>query len=135
MRGNHWSDDMLNNILADLLSINIFGVLRRDNHSINTYRATILILDSDLTLAIGTQIGHWSAASPGLTTYKRELPRELVGQADRHGHIFGRLIAGKAYHHTLITSTNAFQLVIGELCRAILGLHRMADAHIDIRRL
>src|SRR5258708_6980301 len=59
-----------------------------------------------------------------------------MSQADRHWHIFLRLVASKTNHHTLVTSTNLFQLIVSQRNQIINpGLQRTVDSYSDIGRL
>ena len=44
------------NVLAELLERNVSGVLRRNNNSVNSYGLSVVVFNSNLCLAVGTEI-------------------------------------------------------------------------------
>src|SRR5215469_5707654 len=109
---NNGFNDVLNDVLANLLLINVGSVLSRNDYGIGTYRLPVLVLYGNLAFAIGAQVSHRTGATPGGTTHQRELTHQFMSQADGHRHIFGSFVTGKANHHTLVAGSNALQLII-----------------------
>ena len=78
---------------------------------VSTQGAVVLvILDGDLTLRVGAQVGERAAlALPshllGLAANLGELYEQAVREVEREGHVVGGLVAGIAEHHALIAGT------------------------------
>ena len=56
--GNDGLCNKFNDISFDLLVCNVFAVLSRNEHTVDTNGSVVLILDSKLCFAIGTKIGQ-----------------------------------------------------------------------------
>ena len=84
-------------------------MLAGNDHSVHADGLAVHILDSDLALAVRTQIVQLAALADF-----GQLLGQLVGQADGHGHQLRGLIAGIAEHHALVTGTA--DLVVGAQC-------------------
>lgn len=121
---NDGLDDVLHEGLAEVLGLDLLGVLDGDDDGVDaegSERAIglLLVLDGDLGLgvraepaegAIAAEVGHAAV--------------ELVGEHNGHGHHLGSLVRGIAEHDTLVTSTN------------VLNVERLLDQTLrDIGRL
>ena len=101
-------------------------MLRGDNDGIDSDGAALLvILNGDLGLAVGSEIGELAEFPDG-----GELLCELMGQGDGHRHELRGLVAGVAEHHALVAGT-VLELVIF----AVLVLKGLVNAHSDIAGL
>jgi hypothetical protein len=72
-------------------------VLGRNEDGRHSRRSTGNIADRNLRLGVGTQPGV-----PTVLAVRGEPGREAVGEEDRQGHQFGRLVGGVTEHHPLI---------------------------------
>ena len=89
-------------------------VLGRYHYGVDALGHTsITILHSDLTLRVGTQIGHHLA----LFAYLCQRAHQQMSQVERHGHQIFCLIASIAKHHTLVAS--ALLLVVAIVHAAV----------------
>ena len=85
-------------------------MLAGNDHSIHTHGLVVLVvLHSDLTLAVRTQIVHLAVLA-----HLGQALCQLVSQTDGHGHQLRGLIAGIAEHHALIACTA--HLIVGAQC-------------------
>ena len=85
-------------------------MLAGDDHSIHTHGLVVLIvLHSDLALAIRTQIVHLAVLA-----HLGQALCQLVSQTDGHRHQLRGLIAGITEHHALIACTA--HLIVGAQC-------------------
>jgi hypothetical protein len=118
-------DDCLNNLLFDLLaevlSRDRFGMLGRNDNSVNTEgdhrTAILLVLDSDLGLRIRSEPREGtSAAGNGQRLV------QLVSKHDGQGHVLLGLIGGVTEHDTLITSTHGLE---GPVLKALGNIGRL----------
>ena len=101
-------------------------MLRGDNDGVDSDGAALLvILNGDLGLAVGSEIGESAGFPDG-----GELLRELVGQGDSHRHELRGLVAGVAEHHALVAGA-VIQLGLA----GFLGLQRLVHAQSDIAGL
>ena len=74
-------------------------VLRAHHDGVDAQgHVVVAVLYRDLTLGIGTQVGHLSA----LLAYVGEGSHDEVSQVERHGHVVIGLVAGVAEHHALV---------------------------------
>ena len=85
----------------------------------------MLVLDSDLGLAIRSQEGKAAVLSR-----LREAPREPVRERDRERHQLGRLPAGEADHHALVTGALQLEWIVFECSLAL--LERVVHAGRDV---
>ena len=70
----------------------------RDDHGVDARGlAVFVVLDRDLALAVGAQVGQLAALA-----HRGKLAAELVGQRDGGGHQLGGLVGGVAEHHALV---------------------------------
>ena len=97
LRGNDCPDDVLLHVGGDLRLRNLLGVLGGDDHRIHAHGRSSLVLDGDLRLAVGTQVGQ----RPVLA-HLGEAGGKLVREHDGKGHELLRLAAGIAEHHALV---------------------------------
>jgi hypothetical protein len=86
-----------------------------------------LVLDGDLRLAIGPQVGQGAAL-----THVRQLLGHPVGERDGEWHQLGGLVAGKADHHPLVAGAYIKFAVALTLAPDLQG---NVDATSDVRRL
>ena len=100
-------DHQLDHVPADLLQLRLRAVLGGDDDGVHPDGATLLvILDGDLGLAIGPEIGN----QPLLADLGQALG-QLVAERDGQGHQLRGLVAGVAEHHALVAG--AAHLVVG----------------------
>src|SRR5208282_84500 len=100
--GNYGLNDVLQNVGAQFIVANGFGMLRRDDYCIHALHfAGSAVFDSDLGFSIGPQIRTGSI----LANFRKFLG-ELVGEGNRKGHQFGSFVAGEAEHHSLIAGAS-----------------------------
>lgn len=101
-------DDLLENLLAQLLSGDISRVLGRNNNSVDTKghnsAVVMLVLDSDLGLGVGSQPGQGAIA-----TGSGHGSVQLVGELESEREELGSLIGSVAEHDTLVTGTEALK--------------------------
>ena len=94
-------------------------VLSGDHDGVDAHgTVVVVILDGDLTLGVGTEVGHFLA----LATDVGKHHQELVGEVEGQRHIVFGLVGGIAEHHTLVA---------GSLIHRVLALH----AAVDVRTL
>ena len=96
--GQHGLDDVLEDVGVQLLVADALGVLAADDHGVDARGlAVLVVLDRDLALAVGAQVGQLAALA-----HFGQLAAELVGQRDGRGHQLGGLVGGVAEHHALV---------------------------------
>ena len=77
-------------------------VLRRNNNGVDAHgRAVVVVLNGNLALGIGTQVGHLLA----LATDVGQHLKDAVCQGERERHVVFGFIGGIAEHHALVAST------------------------------
>src|SRR2546423_4382574 len=101
LRRDHLLEHELLQVLPDPLQAGVLRVLRRQNDGIDALRAAVDVLDRDLGLSIGAQVGQRL-----VLTHPGQLAGEVVGELDRHRHQGGRFVAGKADDHSLAAGTS-----------------------------
>ena len=104
--GDGGLDDLLHHVGAQLLHADGIAVLAGNDHSVHADGLAVHVLDSDLALAVRTQIVQLAALADF-----GQLLGQLVGQADGHGHQLGGLVAGITEHHALVAG--AADLIVG----------------------
>lgn len=118
-------DDLLLDLLAELLGGDGLGVLRRDNHSVdslgNNGTVVVLVLNGDLGLGVGSQPGDAS-----ITAGRGHRSVELVGQLEGQGEELRGLVSGVSEHDTLVTGTQCLEAVVqvqtlGDIGRLLLN--------------
>lgn len=132
-------DDLLSQLLANEIIVNILGVLSRDNDGVDSLgnhgAILVFVLDSDLSLGIRAQ-----PSALTVVTGLRETLNELAGEDVGEGHELLSLISSITKHVTLITSTNILLLATnvdtaGNLRRLLLdGNHDVAGLVIETLR-
>ena len=95
--------------------------------STRTGRSSLVVLDGDLGLAVGTQVGQRAVLA-----HLGEPLGEPVRDGDRQRHQLGGVVAGVAEHQALVAGTLPVQLVVG---RADAGLVAVVDARGDVAGL
>lgn len=99
-----------------LLQVDIGRVLGGDDHGIQPHRNVVLVGDSDLRLAIRTQVGqHPVLADLG------QPPRQSVGQRDGQWHQFRGGIDRAAEHQALVTGALGVQRIGRALDPGLVG--------------
>ena len=89
--------DLFDDPFLDALVGDFGGVLRGDDHGVDTGRKTIDVRDGDLRLGVGAEeIKNIGLAHGG------QFRHQLVGELDRHRHELGGFVAGIAEHQPLI---------------------------------
>ena len=120
VRGNDGLDDGLDHSLAESIDGDVGAVLRGDDDRGHALHAAVLVVfDGDLALAVRAQEVEQAALS-GF----RQAARQRVGEGDRGGHQFRRLVAGETEHHALVAGARLIGVVVG-----------VVDAHGDVRAL
>jgi len=115
LRRNGRQDDRLHDVRPELLVGDAGIVLGRDHDVGHALGHAALVLDGDLSLAVGSQVGQLAAlANLG------QAASQPMGQRDRQRHQLRRLAQGKSDHHPLVAGTE---------------LTTLADALGDVRRL
>ena len=77
-------------------------VLRADHNGIDALRtAFVVVLNSYLTLGVGTEVSHFLT----LAAYLGQHGEKLVCQGEGQGHISVGLVAGVTEHHALVAGT------------------------------
>ena len=117
------------NIFVDLLLGHIRIMLRGEHDRLQTLRSSILIvLHRNLCLSVRTEIRKRSVLS-----HLGELARQLMCHCDRVRHILLCLIGCVSEHHSLISRSDGFDIVVGHCM--FLRLKRLVNAHCNIRGL
>jgi hypothetical protein len=104
-------EDRVDHVLADVggeqgLDVDVGAVLGGDDHGVEPDGLAALVLDGDLGLPVGPQVGdHAGAADLG------QPARQPVGQGDRDRHQLRGLVAGEADHHALVAGALHVQRV------------------------
>ena len=84
-----------------------FVVLGGDHDGVYPYRASrLVVLDGHLALGVGPEIGHFVVLAPQYG----ELLHDDLGEYQRRGHVFARLVAGVAEHDALVAGSLLFVL-------------------------
>ncbi len=124
--GQHGCDHLVDDLVPQFAVADVGGVLRRDDHRVDSLGLAVFVFDRDLALAVRTQPGQLASAA-----HLFELDRQLVGQLNRHRHQGGRLPAGIAEHQALIAG--ALLLVQARSLRDALGDvgALLSDGHHD----
>ncbi|GAA2990731.1 hypothetical protein GCM10020227_69480 [Streptomyces flavovirens] len=123
---------MLDDELADVgreerVQVDVGRVLRGDDDRVQAERLVAVVLDGDLGLAVGPQVGDGAVLAD-----LGEAAREPVRQVDRQRHQLGRLVAGVAEHQPLVAGTLLVELVLVALDALLVG---GVDALRDVRGL
>ena len=100
-------------------------MLCRDYNGINIYRLAVFIFNSNLCLAIWSQISEFPIFSDFCQSAGKS-----VSQSNRHRKVFRCFIGSIAEHHSLIASADIILVSLGLFC-----FKRFINAHSDIRRL
>ena len=120
--GNGSLDDLLLDLLAELLSGDILGVLGRNDNGVDTLgdngTTVLLVLDGDLSLGVRTQPGERTVSAGS-----SHGGVQLVGELESEGEELRGLVGGISEHDTLVTSA--------ELLESLLVVETLSD----IRRL
>ena len=95
--GEYGTDDLFEQIGADLFEGRIGIVLGGDKHRIHPHRLTVLVFYRHLGFTVRPQIGKRP-----LLADLGQLLGQLMRQRDGQGHQLGRFVAGIAEHHALI---------------------------------
>ncbi len=122
----------LHDELADVgseqrLQVDVGGVLRGDDDRVEADGLVAVVLDGDLRLAVGAQVGDGAV----LTDLGQALG-QAVRQEDRQRHEGRRLVGGVAEHQALVAGALPVQLVVVALHP---GLVRRVDTLRDVRGL
>lgn len=125
-------EHVLDDELADVgceqrVQVDVRGMLRGDDHRVQPDRLVTVVLDGDLGLAVGAQVGD----GPVLA-HLGQSPGEAVRDVDRERHQLRRLVAGVAEHQALVARALLVELVLVALDPLLV---RGVDALCDVRRL
>ena len=129
-------DDLLEDLLAELLSCDILAVLGRDDDGVDAERdngtVVVLVLNGDLSLGIRAEPWEGTvAAGSGHGSV------ELVGEEEGKGEKLGGLIGGIAEHDTLVTSAEVLEALVemetlGDIWRLLLnGNEKIASLVVE----
>ena len=102
-------------------------MLRRDDDRVEADRAQPVVLDGDLGLAVGAQVGDGAVLARG-----GQAAGQPVRERDRQRHQLGRLRAGEAEHHALVAGALRVEDVLGVTLAQLDGA---VDALGDVGRL
>ena len=97
--------------------VDLFPVLRADQHGVDPRWLAVHVLDRDLTLAVRTEVGN----DPRLADVG-QTPGETVREGDRQRHQLVRLVAGVAEHHPLVAGAQHVERVLGMLLTLLEGV-------------
>ena len=103
-------------------------VLRRDQHGLQADGPAALVVERDLRLAVGPEVGD----DLGLADLAQAVG-QAVGQPDRQGHEVVGLVAGVPEHHPLVAGALGVDHVLAAGARP--DLHGGVDALGDVGRL
>ena len=101
-------------------------VLRREHDGVEADGPHAVVLDGDLGLAVGAQVGHLTGLA-----HRREPLGEPVREVDRQRHQLGGVLAGVAEHQPLV----AGPLLVERVDAARAALDRGVDSLGDVRAL
>ena len=124
--GNDRLDNILDDILANLTERYSLVVLGRNYDSINALSDAVIILDGNLSFAVGSEIFESAVLSD-----LGKLFGKLMSKRNRKRHKLGRLVARIAEHHTLVSRADLVVVVV----LAVALLEALVNAHSDIRTL
>ncbi|GAA3063183.1 hypothetical protein GCM10020000_53180 [Streptomyces olivoverticillatus] len=103
------------------------GVLGGDDDGVQAYGLVAVVLDGDLRLAVGAQVGQAALLADG-----GQAAREAVGEGDGQRHQLGGVVAGVAEHQALVAGALLVEVVRGAVDAVLVG---GVDALRDIGRL
>lgn len=119
-------DDEFEEVAFDLFAADFGAVLCRNDDRIDADRFAVFIFDSDLGLAIGTEIGQCAVfADFG------QAACQAVCQGNRQRHVVVRFVGSIAEHHALVASADSIELIR----IAFFLFQGIVDAHSDVRGL
>ncbi len=106
--GNDRPDHVLDQIRADhRVAVDAVVVLGRDQHRPQAHRLAVLVVEGDLGLGVGAQVGHGA----GPTDLGVALGH-AVRHVDRQRHEHVGLVAGVPEHHALVAGALLVELVL-----------------------
>lgn len=109
--GDGGLDDLLEDLLAEVLSGDVGRVLGRDDDGVDADRdngtVVVLVLNGDLGLGVGAEPGQ-----AAVTAGSRHGSVELVGKLEGEGEELGGLVGGITEHDTLVTGTKALKSLV-----------------------
>ena len=127
--GDHRLHDVLEEVVTELtLKVDARRVLRGDEHRLEPDRAAVLVVEGDLRLAVGPQVGHRAVLA-----HSRQALGETVREPDGQWHEVGRLVVRVAEHHPLIAGTLAVEVGVDVVLGA--DFEGLVDTHGDVGRL
>lgn len=131
LSGDGSLDDLLEDLLAELLSGDILRVLSRDDDGVDADgdngTVVVLVLDGDLGLGVGAEPGEGAVAASG-----GHGSVELVGELEGKREELGGLIGGITEHDALVTGTEALEsLLVVETLSNIRGLLLNGDEQVQ----
>ena len=113
--------------LEECLDVDLFAMLRADEHRVDRHRLPVDVPDGHLGLAVGAQIRNDARfADVG------EAFGQPVGHGDRHRHELVGVSAREAEHHALVARAEGIERIAGVSLPMLEGV---VDALRDIRRL
>ena len=125
--GDGGQNDVFNHVGAYLFEGNVGIMLSGDDNSVHADgTAFAVVLDGDLGLAVGTEVGEQTALA-----HLGEAAGHLLSEGDGQRHELGSVVAGVAEHHALVAGA-VFEVVTG---LTLLELERLVDAHGDVAGL
>ena len=112
--GQHGLDHVLEDVGVQLFVADALSVLAADDHGVDARGlAVLVVLDRDLALAVGAQVGQLAALAD-----RGQLAAELVGQRDGGGHQLGGFVGGVAEHHALVAGAAGVN-ALGDVARLL----------------
>jgi hypothetical protein len=105
--GEQGPDDVLLDVGAEPIEVDVAVVVGGDQHGLEGDRLAVLVADRHLRLAVRVEVGHRAALAR-----LGEPARQAVGQPDRQRHELRRVVARVAEHQALVPRA---ELVIGVL--------------------
>ena len=104
-------DDVLVDVGGEQrVDVDVGGVLAGHDDGVEPDRLVAVVLDGDLGLAVGTQVGHDAVLAD-----RRQPPGQPVGERDRQRHQLGGVVAGVAEHQALVAGALPVERVVDAL--------------------
>ena len=126
--GEHRAHDVLLDVgLEQRVEVDVVGVLAGDDDGVEAGGLAVDVLDGDLGLAVGAQVGDGAVLA-----HLGELLGQPVRQPDRQRHQLGGLVAGVAEHQALVAGALRGDRVLAALDPRLVGV---VDALRDVGRL
>ena len=122
---DHRGDDLLDHVRPDnRVAVDAVLVLGAQHDVADRDGHTVLVLEGDLGLAVGAQVGHLTVVAD-----VGESLGQPMGGPDRQRHEIGGLVAGEPEHHPLVAGSLAVEVVLDGVLRSRLlgGVDALGD--------